>query len=411
MFRPDFRNFNQFLLSLLLAALVWLGAVNQEDPIVTQVFPRSVPIKLIEPANNLKVQEKSVTEANITLRGPQSLLKTLTISQLSVQADLSQLAEGSTLVDLSASIDMEGVKITAVTPPQMRVVLVGLLERTLPIRVDLLGEPAIGYQSGNVSYSTNSVVVSGLLEDVNRVSEIRVDVDLAGRKDTLSRDYPLVGLDSEGEVVDGVELNPKSLNVNIPIVQLERYRELAVKANIQGTLPNGYLITGITYSPQTVTVYSNDLDLVANLPSFLETVPIDISTATDDMEVNVALRLPSGLSLVNEAEVLVQISIAAITNSVTVTKEIEVVGLAPGLVANLTPSEVDVILTGPAPILSRLPSNALRVRLDLAKLDVGTYVLPIVVVLERDDVTAQLVTLSAKVEITRLPTPTPTRRP
>jgi YbbR domain-containing protein len=76
---------------------------------------------------------------------------------------------------------------------------------------------------------------------------------------------------------------------------------------------------------------------------------------------------------VRESTVLVQVSVAAIEGSMTITAPVEVIGLSPDLIATISPETVDIIIAGPLNILEKLDPNSIRVVLDLTGLPPGVY--------------------------------------
>ena len=69
--------------------------------------------------------------------------------------------------------------------------------------------------------------------------------------------------------------------------------------------------------------------------------------------------------------IVVQVSISAIEDSITLSRPIRFQGLTPGLTAILSPSSVDIILSGPAPIIWSLRPADVDVFLDLSGLAPG----------------------------------------
>jgi YbbR domain-containing protein len=238
----------------------------------------------------------------------------------------------------------------------------------------------------------------------------------------------LIPLDSAGNPVGGVTLAPASVQVVVPITQREGYRDVAVKLVITGEVAAGFQVTNITVSPNFITVASSDPRLVEQMPGFVDTVPLDLSGATDDIVRRLPLQLPPGVTVDGEQSVLAQVSIAAIEYTLRVERTLEVRGLAPGLSATVSPDTVDVLLLGPLAVLDDLSLEDVRIVVDLEGLDPGTYqVAPSAEVLPRglradillDQVEVVVVfgtpTASASPTIeptpTATPTITPTRRP
>jgi YbbR domain-containing protein len=207
-------------------------------------------------------------------------------------------------------------------------------------------------------------------------------------------------------------VEPAEVQVRARVVQLGGYRDVAVKVIIEGQVEPGYWVTRITVSPPVITVYSSDAESVVLLPGFVETEPLVLTGASSDLSRRLALNLPSGVAPVGEQTVLVEVGVAAIESSLTVTRELEVQGLGPGLYASPSPDTVSVILSGPLPVLERLTLSDVRVVLNLRELGVGSHqVTPEVVVLPSGLVAQAILPATIEVTITRTPPPTPTLGP
>ena len=154
-------------------------------------------------------------------------------------------------------------------------------------------------------------------------------------------------------------------------------------------------------------MYSANPQLVNELPGFIETMPVDLSGLSDDTEFNTELNLPDGITLVSEPGVLVQIGVAAIEGSLSLTLPVEVLGLQPTLAATISPPSVDVIITGPLPILDNLTAASFRAVVDLTGLAEGKYQIEPSLDLIPEEVQIQAV-LPETVEVTIAPAPTPT---
>jgi YbbR domain-containing protein len=180
-----------------------------------------------------------------------------------------------------------------------------------------------------------------------------------------------------------------------------------VRVVTSGQPANGYKLTNITVSPVNVVVFSSNPQLVNDLPGYIETMPVELEGAEDDFDTFVALNLPEGISVVGDQSVLVQVSIAAIEGSLTLTLPVVPIGLLPTLAAEISPPTVDVILAGPVPVLNGLQTDDIRVSVDLTNLEVGTYQLEPAVDILPDRLIVETI-LPSTVEVTILVAPTPT---
>ena len=83
--------------------------------------------------------------------------------------------------------------------------------------------------------------------------------------------------------------------------------------------------------------------------------------------------------------VLVQVNVTALETNMVITREIEVIGLLPGLSVEVSPNQVSVRVSGPVPILENLTLRDIRVVVDLTNLEIGTHTLiPTVEILPSD---------------------------
>jgi YbbR domain-containing protein len=241
---------------------------------------------------------------------------------------------------------------------------------------------------------------------------VHAELDIAGAVETITRELPLVTLDLNGQPVNGLTITPAEITVTQPIFLQGGYRNVIVRVVTEGQPANGYKLTNITVSPLNVVVFSSDPQLVNDLPGYVETVPVVLTDAEDDVNMFVGLSLPEGVSIVDDQFVLVQVSIAAIEGSLTMTLPITPVGLLPIHAALIEPPTVDVILLGPVPVLDTLDASDLRVIVDLTDLELGVHVVTPVVDILPDRVGVETILPSTvEVEIIIAPTPTPTRTP
>ncbi len=220
-------------------------------------------------------------------------------------------------------------------------------------------------------------------------------------------------LDENGQKVDGVTVSPESVHVTLPVSQQGGYRDVAVKVIILGRVASGYRLTDISVFPPVVTVFAADPELVNTLPGVVETQPLELQSAKEDISTRVALNLPAGISIVGEQTVLMQAGVSPIESSVTLAGEkVEIVNLGDGLTAQVSPVTVDVIVSGPLPLLDTLTRQDVRVTVDLSGLGAGTYqVTAKVEVLIADVVVESILPNTMEVVITPGGTPAVTPTP
>lgn len=415
MFRWIADNYRTFLWAFALAVAAWISAVTTADPDETRTLTAPVPVQIIGQASNLVLSNDIPKEVEVTLRAPRSIWNLIEADPQLVRAilDLSGMSSGEHVEELQIQVDARPVQIVSVSPRTITYILEPLITKTLSIDLSVSGEAAIGFQVGEANLEPVEVVISGAESQVQKVMRARVSVDLNGIRESLDQTLPVEILDEAGQKVSGVTLSPETVRVTLPVSQQGGYRDVAVKVTIIGRVASGYRLTDLSVFPPVVTVYSSDPDLVVSLPGVIETQPLDLQNAQEDINMRLALNLPEGISIIGEQTVLVQAGVSPIESSVTLAGErIEIIGLENGLTAQVSPTSVDVILSGPLSLLDTLTRQSVRATVDLTGLTPGTYQLtPKVEILIANIVVESILPNTIEVVITPISTQTPTPRP
>ncbi len=407
------KNWSSLLWALLLSVAVWIAAVTAADPDDQRIFDKPVEIEIVGQDPGLVIVGEIPKQVEITLRAPRSVWDRLDEQEKAIRAvvDLSGMSAGEHPVRVQVQVSEGPARIVSVSPTSFTVTLEALASRVLPVGLTLNGQPAIGYQSGNPVLEPLEVLVSGAESLVAQVDRARIAINLTGTRESVNQTVDVQLLDKNNRVLRGLSVNPSSALVNIPVAQQGGYRDVAVKVIMQGQVANGYLLTNLSVFPPIVTVFSTDPTLVNALPGIVQTQPLELRGASEDISTHLALELPEGISVVGEQSVQVQVGIEPIISNLTLSNiQIEVVGLGDGLTAQASPFEVDVILSGPAPLLDSLLLQDIRVIVDVTDLGAGVYQLtPRVEILIANIVVESVLPNTVEVVIGPAVTPTPSQ--
>lgn len=403
-------NLRTLLWAFLMGLAVWVAAVSTADPDEVRTFPTMIPVEVIGQNPSLVIRGEIPRQVELTLRAPSSVWQRLINEENAVRAilDLSGLSSGEHELNIQIQIAIRPVRIISATPQTATVSLEPLATETFPIELVITGKPAIGYQIGDPLLEPEEIIISGPQSQVERVAEVRVPVNLEGVRESVEQTVTVQPVDENNQIVGGLGLNPAEVTVALPVGQQGGYRDLAVKVMVTGQVASGYRLTNITVFPPVVTVFSGDPALVNSLPGVIETQPLDLENANDEVTTRLALDLPDGVSLVGEQTVLVRVNVSPIQTSLTISnKTIEVEGLQEGWHAQVAPNNVDVILSGPLPVLDTLTPQEVRVVVDVTDLAEGTHQLkPNVVFLVSDVVVESILPGTVEVTLSRNPFPT-----
>jgi YbbR domain-containing protein len=365
-----------FLLALVLGVSVWVSAVTGADPDEVRIYSDPIPLEIIGLDPSLIITSKVPASVEITLRAPKSVWEQLTAQENSVQAtlDLSGLSAGEHTLEIQNRVLAAPYQIVLADPGTVTVTLEPLATQTLPINISLSGLPAIGYQAGDVNITPTEVAISGPESLVNQATRARVLINLDGIREAIDQSNIIQIVDENNTVIQGLTITPENARVTVPVSQQGGFRDVAVKVVVQGVQEAGYRVENISVFPLVVTVFASDPELVNALPGVVETLPLDLQDANEDITTRLALNLPENVTLVGAQTVEVKVGISPIQTSLTLLNQpINAIGLANGLSVQYFPETVDVIISGPVPTLEALSLQNVIVSVDVTGLGLGTY--------------------------------------
>ncbi|MGD8969420.1 MAG: CdaR family protein [Anaerolineae bacterium] len=400
-------NLPLMVMAIVLAALAWFVALDNADPTVERGFPQPIPITFTGPAEDMLIVGTSDEYVQVTVRTTQSVWESLAPEDFDVTADMTTLDPGVHEVPVSYGLEKQPSKIVAVDPKMVVVQLDSSASRIVPVRVATEGKPALGYVPRARVLDPRDVTVKGPTSYVTRVVEAFATLSIQNSEEDVEETLTLRPRDSEGDSVPYVSLTPETVDVLIPIEPSGYHSSLAVKAVLTGEVSSGYRVTDISIDPPTVTVFGNPDDLAALEQGFIETKPVNVDGAQEDVTVRPGLSVPPKVTVVPGEEVEVQVFVEAIQSSLTITSTPQIQGLEPGYTATVSPDIVEVILSGPLSKLESLSSDDVRVVLDLFEYPLGTHQIVPEVVTPEDITSQSLIPETVQVRISEAPTPTP----
>jgi len=305
------------ILALALAALAWVVAVEGEDPTLEQLYPQAIPIEPPEPPVGLVIVGQFDGHVQVTVRAPESVWGTLTLDDFTATVDLANLEPGVHEVPVKVELHKELARRTLIEPERITVELEPRTELDLPVYLEISGEPTLGYIRRPTSVDTRQVTVSGPESFVTQVVTVTTQISVQDASTDIEGEYQLQPLGADGASVPNVTLTPAKVNVRIPIEPSGHYRSLAVKVILEGTIAPGYFNPSIAIEPPAVTVFGSP-GVIAALPGFIETEPIDVEGAQSNIIVQPALNVPPNVAVVSGQQVEVSIFVEPIQSSATV---------------------------------------------------------------------------------------------
>jgi len=359
------------VLSLVLAIVIWVTAVRENNPFTTRTFELSVALSGLP--DNALVTNTVQQAVRVEVNGPTATLNQLRSDDFQAVIDLSQLPFGESSAPIQIQVEIQDVTLASQFPETTLIILERQTTRDIPVIISLRGTPARGHTSNEPISDPATIQVSGPASRVEEIAEARVTILLDDARESIVVTRRPLFYDQQGNVVgiNNLNVNTAEINVTVPISQLADFAEKPVVVNWVGEPATGYRLLNVSNEPRSVLVTGSP-EVLSSLGS-LQTEPIDITGAIETISLQATLILPDGVSLDTLQSILVVIEVEPILTSSVVPVVPEIRALGPGLTATVSVDTVRVIVYGPLPVLDSLQEDDVRVTLDLLGLEVGTH--------------------------------------
>ncbi|HKD19394.1 MAG TPA: CdaR family protein [Thermoanaerobaculia bacterium] len=181
--RALFRNFGTKLLALAIACATWYVLTGQRRERISERNYR-IPLSIVNVPRGTMVVSPLPDAVDVRVRGAFTPLRALDPAKLEAVVDLADASPGEKRYPLGPSdINVPAdVEVIAIAPAEIRLVLDGVAEKTLPITVDLAGQPAPGAQLEDVSVEPHHARIVGPEKTLARLASLSTQpVTLEGR--------------------------------------------------------------------------------------------------------------------------------------------------------------------------------------------------------------------------------------
>lgn len=376
------RNIGVKILSVVIAAVLWLVITNINDPVREKTFT-NVPVT-IKNENMIKTDKQSydVVEGetvDFKVRARRSIIENLTASDFDVVADFAHLSTvNSVNITISPKRYKDEIEIVDKGEIQHMIISIERLSsKQMNVKIVEKGKVAEGYYIGPKKAQPNLIEVSGPESKVEKIKQIVLEANVEGASKPISRLLEPIAVDEEGNAIDPARLTFSHYYVEVSI-DLYQIKEIPLNITTTGQPADGYVMTNMEYQPKKIEIAASDsvLKSIDKLD-----VTWDITGATEDIEEFIELRdrMPDGVLLVGEdTTASVKITIEKLeTKEVSIwPNDIEIKNKSDGLeVIYITKGPIIVNVSGPPSELEELNRNTLKPYLNLLGYSPGTYFL------------------------------------
>ena len=376
------KNLMVKLVCLLLSFGLWIYISNIENPIkqytITNISVQIVNLDVLKEDNLTLAPDQNFT-ISLTIQGTSTNIYSINKSQFTVVANLSNytLKSGDNSIPVEITNSPNNVNIKNNGVLRINIKLENITEKTMPVKSELNVTTSNSTYVKNISFSTNQITVSGPEETVNEVSKLVVRGNVTANNSTTTASFPVVAVDSSGNVVNDVVLSTNNVQTTITV---EKGKLVPIKVQTTGELRAGLTLENIIANPNTIKILGSESVLDSTDEILSE--PINLNSITGNETIITNLIVPRNITLLpneNEINVDVKVSGADENNSENVingntetTKTFEIPitieGNLSGYTANLSSNTVTVVLKGTKKELDNLQASNLSCKVDISKL-------------------------------------------
>lgn len=384
--------------SIVLAFGTWIIVTDAENPTQERVLPVDIAVQAVNVPPDVALAEQ-LQPVRVRVKVAEDVFDSLTDADFEATVDLEGLTVGQYELPVTVRplTSRGGLRIENVLPERIEVRLAQLTGKLVPAVINVEGEPPNGYSLGVPDVADEEVFVTGPQEKVDEVTQVAGTVEIAGRTDTIEQAVRLTPRDSRGNLVQGVNLEPAITEVKIEIDEQKFSRSVVVSAELSGTPAEGYNVTGVAVSPQTVTIRGDEAFVQGTIS--IPTQPVNVGGEIEDIVRTISLDLPSGVEVAGGVSVVtVTVKISPAQGTLELGATISVTGLADGTSIRGALPSATITLSGELPTLRGLTPSDVTAFVDLAGKGAGIHRVPVLVRVP-DGVVAQLV-VPAEIEVT-----------
>ena len=381
---------NRKIMQIVLAALITLalwGYMEFYDSPKAELVLKDIPVEFtnedtILAENGLMLLSGYDTTVDLTLEGKRKVLMQIEPSEVRIVADTSGIsAAGVQTLNytyiLPNGISPSDVSVKSRSIYNITVTVGTLYSKTVPIEVDVKGQAADGYFTGDITIDPQTLTLRAEREDMLNVHHAKVTVNLAGATSTLieTLEYTLYDANDVPVHNDNIRASTKLIQVTVPV---RTTKTVPLDVELVGTELMKSVNVDITPKVVTLVGEGSTLDTISKVT--LDRIYVEDLVPGLNGPFTYAIKLPAGVTTTDgTSEATVTVAIDGTTEGVVTLDTINCEGVADGLKAEVHDSLV-VTLWGDEDEIQKVTAADIRARVDLSGIpEELDYLLPVVV--------------------------------
>lgn len=307
---------------------------------------------------------------DIELKGSRQNLNNINTGNLVLIADLSGIYDPGEhklgySVGYPGNVPAGSVTVMNKEPSTVTVIVAERVSRSIPVRVEYLGNAADGFvaDTPQAVLEYEEVVITGPKETVEQIDHAYILVDCTDRTEHISESYRFVLRNEQEQPVDAalITTNIEQIRVQVPVFLTKRI-PLVLTVNPGGGATEE--LTSIVFDTEYIDVSGSESALASLEELVLGT--LNLGDIHEDTERTYTITLPEGVTnLSGITEVKVQISFPELAKKEFVITNIRTLNVPEGMMADLLTKQLTIWVRGPKDLMEMLTSGDITVTIDL----------------------------------------------
>ena len=355
------RKIVTLFIALLAAVLLWLYVITTVAPEAnTRIgnIPVSIDGTIILEERGLIITDLKTPQISLEISASRVNISKLNSSNIRISADATRIREPGTY-DLSYTVvfpdtvNGNDVDILRKSSNRVTVTIERLEKRTFDIIPNWMHSVADGFtaETGSAALEPSEITLTGPANELDRISRVQMNYDLASRSETVIESVPLTFLNEESEPVALSENTTASASETTLTLQILKRKTLSLKAELVPDKVVGLDNALVSYSVDTINVKGAAEVIDAMGDELTIGTRIELSKIKNDEETfHFNLDLPAGVIPIDESvdsEVTVTVKIVGISKVVVPVSDIRVLHpINPEEFETVIPKSVNVTVRG-----------------------------------------------------------------
>lgn len=372
----------RLILSVAIAFGLWWYVISAVSPGFTENVA-NIPVVLdgesVLTERGLMITGVSAEKVGLRLYGNRSDLVRINAGNTAAKVDLSQIREPGTQIPLSftpafpGELNAAAITVEARSPALIYVSVANRITKEVPVEVRWLGSAAEGFITDreNRVLDFPTVMISGPEGVINEITKASIEVNLAGRTESVSENFLYTLCDEGGTPVDSALVTTNAEQIHLD-VKIQKVRDIALTYNLIEGAGARQGDAEITMSLDTLRISGSETALAA-IGDSLSLGNVNLAELPKSGSVTLPIVLPEGINnLTGASEVTVDVRFKGLATKELILDNITAVNVPEGTEAEIITTSMTVVVRGPADIVSKVAERDVSVTVDLSGAELGT---------------------------------------